>query len=189
WAGGGEAVTPGGDADEARRLFAALGVTPDRPRTLELSTSGNPERLRLAAALAAELAPYGLEIRIRSADWAAFYAAVRAGRFQLCLLQWVGLKLPDIYRHALHSSAIPPAGANRGGVTDPRLDALIEAAETASPEAAPTAWRAVRAHLRDTLPFIPLWFEDATAVVGPRAHDYTLGADGSLDGLAQPGFR
>jgi peptide/nickel transport system substrate-binding protein len=184
WAGGGEAVAARGDADTARRLFAELGISPTQRLALELSTSGNPERLRLAAALAAELAPYGVDLRIRSADWAAFYAAVRAGRFQLCLLQWVGLKLPDIHRHAFHSAAVPPAGANRGGVNDPALDALIEAAEAASPETAATAWRAVREHLRATRPFLPLWFEDATAVAGPRARDYTLGADGGLEGLA-----
>jgi len=185
WAGGGEATAPRGDAGEARRLFAVLGISPEHPLGLELSTSANPERLRLAAALAAELAPFGVELRIQSADWAAFYAAVRTGRFQTCLLQWVGLKLPDIYRHALHSDSLPPTGANRGGVADPDLDNLIETAEAASPAAAPAAWRAVREHLSATLPFLPLWFEDATAVTGPRVAHYPLGADGSLDGLAE----
>jgi peptide/nickel transport system substrate-binding protein len=184
WAGGGEAQAPEGDAARARALLTSLGISPAAPLRLTLATSANPERLRLAAALAAELAAFGIQFEIASSDWAAFYAAVRQGRFQACLMQWVGLKLPDIYRHAFHSASLPPTGANRGGVNDATLDALIEAAEAATEADAPAAWQAVGERVQKTLPQLPLWFEDATAVVGPRVRDYPLGADGSLDGLA-----
>jgi peptide/nickel transport system substrate-binding protein len=110
---------------------------------------------------------------------------VKAGRFELYSLSWVGLKLPDAYRHVFHSSARPPAGANRGAYASPRADALIEAAER---EPAPARRGPLYAELQrvlaEDLPIVPLWYEDTVVATGERIASYRTDADGSYDGLA-----
>ena len=68
-------------------------------------------------------------MEIRSYDWGTFYADIKAGRFQVFSLSWVGLKMPDIFRYVFHSSSVPPNGANRGRFDNVEVDALIETAE------------------------------------------------------------
>lgn len=54
--------------------------------------------------------------------------AAQAGGFQLFLLSWVGIRLPDIFRSAFHSASVPPAGANRGRYASGEADLLNEEA-------------------------------------------------------------
>jgi peptide/nickel transport system substrate-binding protein len=79
-----------------------------------------------------EVAEVGVVLKIQSYDWGTFYADIKAGRFELYGLSWVGLQLPDIFRYAFHSASVPPTGANRGRYSSTEVDALIEAAEASS---------------------------------------------------------
>lgn len=173
----------------ASALLRELGIDSGHPLSLGFKTSANPDRLRLATAIQAELKGLGILLKVESLEWGAFYADIRAGRFQLHGLQWVGLKLPDVFRYAYHSESTPPTGANRGHFNDPEVDRLIEAAEAAPDlRTAAAAYGSLQRRLADTLPQLPLWFEDAVAVVGPRIAHYPIAADGSLDGLDAPGL-
>jgi peptide/nickel transport system substrate-binding protein len=45
------------------------------------------------------------------------------------MLRWIGSNEdPDIFRYAYGSGSFPPKGGNRGRYSNPRVDALLEAA-------------------------------------------------------------
>jgi peptide/nickel transport system substrate-binding protein len=172
------------DPDRARAYLAAAGYGPGRPLRLTYKTSADPLRLRIATVFQQQLAEVGIEVQLQSYDWGTFYADIRTGHFQLYSLAWVGIKTPDIFRYAFHSTALPPAGANRGRLADDAVDALIEAAEAAPDGAAQAAaYRALQARLLDVLPYIPLWYEDHVFAAQADLEGYQLATDGNYDGV------
>lgn len=184
WAGHPGLVQIEHDLERARALLAAAGHGPGRPLQLSYKTSADPLRLRIATVFQRQLSEVGIEVRLQSYDWGTFYADIRAGRFQLYSLAWVGIKTPDIFRYAFHSQALPPAGANRGRLDDAGVDALIEQAEAAlDPEEQARAYRALQARLQEVLPYIPLWYEDHVFVARRELAGYRLAADGNYDGV------
>ena len=112
-------------------LLAQAGFTSDRPVRLTYTTSSDPFRIRLATILQHQLAEVGIECDLRSYDWGTFYGDIKAGRFQLYSLSWVGIKTPDIFSYVFHSRSIPPHGANRGRFIDDTANRLIDEAEAA----------------------------------------------------------
>jgi peptide/nickel transport system substrate-binding protein len=171
------------DPVAARRLLADAGFTGRGPRIV-YKTSSDPFRLRLATVIQAQLADVGIDVVLRSFDWGTFYGDIRAGRFQMFSLAWVGVKMPDIFRYTMHSEARPPAGANRGHYSSATVDALIEAAEVAPSLGARAAlYRAVQSELHQDLPYVPLWYEDQVFAARRGITAYAVSPDGNFDGL------
>ncbi|MCB1876164.1 MAG: ABC transporter substrate-binding protein [Chromatiales bacterium] len=172
------------DPDGARRLLAGLGFGPEHPLTLSYKTSSDPLRLRIATVIQAQLRQVGIELDLRSYDWGTFYGDIKAGRFQMYSLAWVGIKTPDILRYVFHSRSLPPEGANRGRYRSAAADALIESAETASTlEAQASYYRQLQALIHHDLPYVPLWYEDHVAIHGRSVTGFTVARDGNYDGL------
>lgn len=172
------------DPDAARRLLDSLGYGPGELRIV-YKTSTDPVRVRLATVIQAQLAEAGIDVALRSYDWGTFYGDIRSGNFQMYSLAWVGVKLPEIFRYAFHSASVPPAGANRGFLVDPFVDALIERAEAATGvEEQVEPLRALQHHLLETLPYVPLWYEDHVFVARTDIRGYRIAADGNYDSLA-----
>lgn len=173
------------DPARARALLRAAGLEGAR---LTLKTSTDPQRVRIASAIAAQLEAVGLRIRLRPLEWGTFYADVQDGRFELYTLAWVGVTQPDILRSLYHSAMAPPAGLNRGRCGSAALDARIERA-FAAPLPAPPALRAVQVHVHRELPAVPLWTEDHVAVLGARVAGYDVRPDGAFDALTRVRLR
>ena len=172
------------DPEAARRHLAAAGYGPDNPLRLVYKTSADPFRIRLATIIQSQLADVGIQVDLRSYDWGTFYGDVKAGRFQMYSLAWVGIQTPDIFRYAFHSQSLPPKGANRGRYRDPEADRLIEQASSLSSlEAQAPIYRELQARLLEQLPYVPLWYEDHVLVSRTGVEDYELAADGNYDGL------
>ena len=184
WAGN-AALTPYPyDPDKARQLLRAAGYNESRRPTVVYKTSSDPFRVRLATILQQQLAEVGIDVDLRSYDWGTFYGDVKAGRFQMFSLSWVGIKTPDIFRYAFHSASVPPQGANRGRLMDARVDALIDAAETADELGIQARYyRQLQARLLEELPYVPLWYEDHVFIARRGITGYTLARDGNYDGL------
>ena len=186
WAGDPQLVPIAPDPDAARRLLARAGYTPEHPLRLGYKTSSDPFRVRIATILQQQLARVGIEVSVQSYDWGTFYGDVKAGRFQLYSLAWVGIKSPDIFRYAFASDSLPPAGANRGHFADAEVDRLIAQAGRADTlQAQAGVYRALQRRLLEQLPYVPLWYEDQYAASGARIGGYTLAADGAYDALAR----
>ncbi len=168
----------------AAQLIGQLGYDVDHPLQLVFKTSSDPFRIRLATVIQDQLRQVGIDMEIRSYDWGTFYGDIKQGRFQMYSLSWVGLKLPDIFRHVFHSSSVPPAGANRGRFNDPVTDALIAQAGSAlGLSARQHLYRALQERLLDQLPYVPLWYEDNVVAERGDIHGYALASDGNFDGM------
>ena len=144
------------------------------PLKLELKTSTDAQRVRLATILQAQMRAAGIDLQIHSLDWGTYFDDVKHGKFQLYGLTWVGIRTPEIYRLAFHSQSIPPAGANRGRLQDATLDGLIDAED----------WPAATQRIHALMPYVPLWYEGQFAAVHEGIRNYQPAPDGNWDALA-----
>src|SRR5262249_34097104 len=102
----------------------------------------------------------GIELDVRSYEFATLYSDVLKGQFQLYTLQWTAGSLadPDMLRRVFHSRQVPPAGFNREGFSNPRVDALLdEASATVDQTRRIALYRAVQNILATDVPYISLW--------------------------------
>lgn len=172
------------DPDKARALLAEAGYGKEHPLRITYKTSTNAFRVRLATVLQSQLKDVGVEVDLRSYDWGTFYGDIKAGNFQMYSLSWVGIKTPDIFRYVFHSESTPPNGANRGRFSDQRVDDLIHVAgEAPSLETQAVYYRQLQSRLLETLPYVPLWYEDHVFAMRAGVSGYRVGLDGNYDGL------
>lgn len=184
WAGNPELPLIEYDPDAARTLLARHGYGPENPLTITYKTSTNAFRVRLATVLQSQLKDVGINVDLRSYDWGTFYGDIKSGNFQMFSLSWVGIKTPDIFRYVFHSQSVPPNGANRGRFADATVDQLIDVAGNAETLGAQSeSYRQLQDRLLQTLPYVPLWYEDHVFVSRKGISGYALGLDGNYDGL------
>jgi peptide/nickel transport system substrate-binding protein len=172
------------DPEESKRLLKIAGFDENHPLEIVYKTSNNPFRVRLATIIQYQLKQVGIRVDVRSYDWGTFYGDIKAGRFQMYSLSWVGVKIPDIFRYVFHSTSLPPNGANRGRFVDAKADVMIEAAESKQDLAEQAKlYQDLQAYLHEQLPYIPLWYEDNILVTSKDISGYALASDGNYDGL------
>lgn len=186
WAGARDLKPITHDPARARALIRQAGYSIERPPRVVYKTSGDPFRVRLATILQRQLAQVGIAVDVRSYDWGTFYGDIKAGRFQMYSLSWVGIQTPDIFDYVFHSRSVPPRGANRGRFDSPRADAIIEQAR-AAPDVSDKRRLYVRLqhHLAEELPYVPLWYEDHVFVARREIEGFAVAKDGNYDGLKQ----
>jgi peptide/nickel transport system substrate-binding protein len=102
----------------------------------------------------------GIDLEIRTYEFATLYADVLNGNFQMYFLQWTGGSVadPDILRRVFHSDQAPPAGFNRGHFSDPRVDRLLDEATTSTDDAQRRAlFNQAQRLIAEQAPYISLW--------------------------------
>ena len=159
------------DPGKARALLDEAGYRdPDgggpAPRlSLSLKVSTN-EFIRLqAAVIQQDLKRVGIDLDVRSYEFATLYADVLKGNFQLFTLQWVGVSDPDMLRRVFHSRQMPPNGFNRGHYENPEVDRLIDAAmAAATDEDRRRLYGEAQRLLAEDAPYISLWYKTNVAV-------------------------
>ena len=172
------------DQERALELLAQLGFSKTNPLRITYKTSNNPFRIRLATIIQSQLAAVGIDASIRTYDWGTFYGDIKSGNFQMYSLAWVGINLPDIFRHVFHSQSVPPNGANRGRYQNVHLDNLLDKAaieQDVNKQAA--LYREIQEVLHQELPYVPLWYEDHVYVAKDNVKGYRIRVDGNYDGL------
>lgn len=178
WAAAGDLRPYAHDPAEARRLLATAGYSAKRPLVLSYKTSTDPFRLRIAAVFKDQLAKVGIALKIASYDWGTFFGDIKAGRFQLYSLAWVGVNTPDILRYAFHSTSLPPGGANRGRYRSDAVDRLLDSATQSDEKTAVPLYREAQQLIHDDIVYVPLWYEDNVSVSRDIV-DYRPGFDGN----------
>ncbi|HEY1744562.1 MAG TPA: ABC transporter substrate-binding protein [Granulicella sp.] len=176
------------DVARAIRLLDEAGLKPDKNGirlrfTLKTSTD---ETTRLEAqAMQEEMRAAGIELSLRSSEFATFYADITKGAFQMYILRWIGSNEdPDIFRYTSASSMFPPKGGNRGHYSNPRVDALLQEANASTDQdARRRAYIEVQQILANDLPAIPLWYPNNEVVHSTRLTNVTLNPGGSFDFL------
>jgi len=171
------------DLDTARGLLDEAGYPdPDGPGPLprlklSLKTS-TAEAYRLQAAVIQQnLAEVGIDLEIRSYEFATLFADVIRGNVQLYTLQWVGVTDPDMLRRVFHSSQVPPGGFNRGYYRNPEVDRLLDEATAALSEGdRRRLYGQAQRLIADDAPYISLWYKTNVAVAQARLTGITLSA-------------
>ncbi len=156
------------DPDLASRLLDEAGYPdPDGqgPRSrfqLTHKTSTNEIRRAVAAILQQNLSRVGIDLKIRSYEWGTFFSDINRGNFQMCMLMWVGISDPDIFRNVFVTSG----RWNRGKYSDPQVDDWVGKAQQAGTEDEQKRYYAlVQKKIADDAPYISLWYESNVAVM------------------------
>jgi peptide/nickel transport system substrate-binding protein len=184
WAGDSDLPLLGYAPEKSRRLLEAAGLVGKRAPRIVYKTSSDPFRIRLATIIQSQLSRVGIHVDLQTYDWGTFYGDIKAGRFQMHSLAWVGVKMPDIFRYVFHSESIPPQGANRGRFASAVADRLIEQAEMQDDLSAQAVrFRELQRYLLTELPYVPLWYEDNVFVARVGIAGFHVAADGNYDGL------
>ena len=166
WAFDPDAFTFTYDPARARALLDEAGYfDPDgdgpAPRlrlTLKMSSI---EFNRLQGAVVQQnLRAVGIDLEVRTYEFATLFADVIAGNFQMYFLQWAGGAVadPDILRRVFHSDQAPPAGFNRGHFSDPRVDRLLDDATTSTDESRRRSlFNEAQRLIAEQAPYVSLW--------------------------------
>ena len=149
------------------------GPLPRLRLTLKVSTN---EFIRLqAAVIQQDLKQVGIELDVRSYEFATLYADVLKGNFQLFTLQWVGVSDPDMLRRVFHSKQMPPSGFNRGYYENPEVDRLIDAAMLAPTDGdRRRLYGEAQKRIAEDAPYISLWYKTNVAVSRTNIEGVTL---------------
>jgi peptide/nickel transport system substrate-binding protein len=171
------------DVERAKQLLDEAGYPdPDgdgpQPRLrLSLKTSTDEFYRLQATVIQQDLRLAGIDVDIRSYEFATFYADVLSGNVQLYTLQWVGVTDPDMLRRLYHSKQAPPVGFNRNYYSNPQVDRLIDLASTAeTDEDRRKYYSDVQKIVADDVPAVSLWYKTNIAVTRPNISGMRLSA-------------
>jgi peptide/nickel transport system substrate-binding protein len=158
-----------------------------RPRLrLSLKISTNEETRLQSTVIQQDLRRVGIDLDLRSYEFATFYADVLKGDFQIFSLQWVGGALadPDIIRRVFHSTQVPPAGFNRGYYSNPEVDQLIDEASTAlGDEERRVKYGRAQQLIAEDAPYIPIWNKVNAIIAQPGFSGLHLPLTGDFQSL------
>lgn len=175
------------DPQRARRLLDEAGFPQrDGPRfSLTYKTSTDRSAVIQARIIQSDLRSVGIELEVRSYEWATFYHDIRKGNFQLYSLRWIGVSDPAFLYELLHSRRTPPLGRNRGGYASPVVDALLERARL-EPDFAKRRdlYRQVHRRVYADLPYLSLWHNNNVAIVSRALEGMRLHPSGGFEHLA-----
>lgn len=182
------------DPARARQLLDEAGYRdPDgdgpRPRLRLAMTISTNEETRLQCIVIQEnLKAVGIDLELRSYEFATMFADVLRGQFQMTALQWVGGAVadPDMLRRVYHSAEWPPAGFNRGRYRNPEVDRLLGLAATAPTEDERRRYNSqVQKIVAEDAVYIPLWSKENAVLLHPSLSDITVNPRGDFQALAK----
>jgi peptide/nickel transport system substrate-binding protein len=152
---------------------------------LVMKTSTDENTRLMVAVLQQQLRAVGIQLDIRTFEFATFFSDVTHGQFQLYSLRWVGgNEDPDIFEYAFHSDKFTPNGANRSFYSNPRVDALIDQARAELDQGKRKAlYGEIQDVLGEDLPYINLWYLDNVLVHSKRVKNLSLNPPGNYDFL------
>jgi peptide/nickel transport system substrate-binding protein len=178
------------DPERARALLDQAGFRdpdgegPSSRLRFELKISNAVEFNRLQAAVIQQnLRDVGVELDVRTFEFATLFSDVLQGNFQMYTLQWTAGSLadPDILRRVFHSDQVPPLGFNRGHYSNPEVDRLLDEAGASSDEARRLElFQASQRLIARDVPYISLWTKTNFVVAQPSLEGVHVSLLGDL---------
>jgi len=187
WAYEGNVTSYSYDPQKARQLLDQAGYPAgkDGMRGLRFEFKTPPEGARIGEIFQAMLRRVGIELSISTLEFAAYYADIQTGNFDLTSLQWIGINDPNHYYMVFDSKKIPPHGENRGYYSNPAMDELVETGKiTIDRGARKKIYAQVQQLAADDLPYVSLWWVDNVAVMNRRLVGFEAYPNGSFRSLA-----
>ena len=188
WAYSDQAPQYAYDPSKAKQILDNAGYVPDRKGVrfhLVMKTSTDESVRLLAAILQQQLRAAGIQLDIRSFEFATFYSDVVKGSFQLFSLRWIGGNQdPDIFENVFHSASFPPKRANRGYYSNPEVDRLVdEGRSIVDQERRKQIYAQIQRITAEDLPYVHLWYIDNVLVHTRRVKITEIPYSGSYDFL------
>jgi peptide/nickel transport system substrate-binding protein len=184
------------DPARAKQLLDEAGFAdPDGdgplPRfRLSFKTTNIDLRRRIAEALKEQLHHIGIELEVRTYEWATFFSDVKKGNFHLYSLAWVGVMDPDILYQIFHSLSVPPRGDNRGRYMNREVDRLLDQGrKTTNRAKRKRVYAQAQQILAEDLPYVPLWWWKNIIVKRPSIEGFVPYPDGELISLQKVFWR
>lgn len=178
------------DPDKARALLAEAGwqdtdgdgfVDRDGERFAftVLTNQGNQRRARTAEIIQGRLREVGIDMSIRTVEWAAFLENfVRPRDFDAIILGWRTTPDPDAY-DVWHSSKTGRDELNHVSFANDEIDALLEEGRrTFDREARRQAYFRIQEILAEEQPYVFLYAPESLPIIHGRFQDVELGALG-----------
>ncbi len=139
-----------------------------------LTNQGNEQRILTATVMQAQLKKLGIDVRIRTVEWAAFIREfVNKGRFDTVLLGWTIPQDPDLYS-VWHSSQTFEGGLNFTHYRNSELDTLlVQAQSTPARDIRITLYHRIQEILDSEQPYCFLFVPYALPVVQRRIRGIT----------------
>jgi len=152
---------------------------------LTMKTSTDENTRLMVAVLQQQLREVGIQLDIRTFEFATFFSDVTKGAFQLYSLRWIGgNEDPDIFEYAFHTNKFTPNGANRSFYSNPRVDALIDQARMELDQGKrKMLYAEIQKILAEDVPSINLWYLDNVMIHSKRVKNLTLNPPGNFDFL------
>lgn len=180
WAANDKLTPYGYHPEKARELLRQAGwVDSDGDGVLDkdgkpfaftiLTNQGNEQRIKSAIIIQQRLKDVGIQVKIRTVEWAAFIKEfVNKGRFDAVLLAWAITQDPDNYI-VWHSSKVPPKGLNFIHYTNAELDdLLVRARQTLDQEKRRKLYFRAQEILHEEQPYTFLYVAYALPIVQAR---------------------
>ena len=182
WAYAPDVISYSYDPQRARQLLQEAGH-PNLSFTYRTSTDDTGRVM--ASVLQQQFREVGIQMDIRSNEFATFFADVQKGNFQMYSLRWVGGNNdPDIFNLIFHSTMTPPNGANRGFFANSEVDRFIEIGRReVDEEQRKQAYQMIQRVAAEQLPYVSLWYNDNVAVYNKRISDIKLSPAGDYNFL------
>ena len=173
WAAASGLVAVPHDPDKARALLDAAGYRdpdgsgPAMRFMLTLKVSNSEYNRLQSTVIQQNLRDVGIDLDVRTYEFATLYADVLSSNFQMFTLQWTGGALadPDILRRVFHTKQAPPVGFNRGHYSNPSVDALLDEADTTEDATRRLdLYAQVQRIVAADVPYISLWHKTNVVV-------------------------
>jgi peptide/nickel transport system substrate-binding protein len=170
-----EFAPPARNVARARQLLREAGH--ERVR-FTLQVANNPVQQQLAQVMQAMAAEAGIEIEIRSTEFATLLREQQQGRFQASLVGWSGRIDPD---GNIHPFVTTGGGQNDGRYSNPEVDRLLNEARTRySPDERRPLYLAAQRILAEDLPIIYNYYQPWYFAMSSRLEGFVVNPDGMI---------
>jgi peptide/nickel transport system substrate-binding protein len=140
------------DVAAAKALLKAAG---HEKIAIEMQVTNTPVQAQIAQVLQAMVAEAGIELKLKSMEFASLLSDQSAGNYELSLIGWSGRVDPD---GNLHQFATCKGGINDSKYCNPKIDELLNAARTSTDAAVrKLSYDAAQAILSADLPIVYLY--------------------------------
>jgi oligopeptide transport system substrate-binding protein len=116
--------------EEAKKLMAEAGYTPENPLKLQLRYNTNENHQRIAVAITDMWKQIGVQVELFNAETAVHYDALRAGDFQVGRAGWLmdysdASNTLDLLKTGTTQEGVMNWGNNYGRYSNPKFDELM----------------------------------------------------------------
>ena len=178
------------DPQKARELLKQAGYSDEPGKRLHLTMKTSTEETSrlLAVIVQQQLHEVGIDLELRTFEFATFYADVVKGAFQIYTLRWVGgaNQDPEVFEYIYDTESFAPRRANRSYYSNPQVDALIKQGRSELDEnKRKQIYAQIQAQTLRDLPTLNLWYFDNVIVHTARVKNIHPDPAGNYDFLRE----